>query len=331
MTEDKIIAFLERLGCRRIYARGDEVYSTCPFEEFHKHGTDRKPSFAAKIDLHENSPYFCHACHNKGFLEFLAYSRGMPEFCSPVTIDLDTNWLEIPKDNRKVFGKKEIPENEVFILPEKAINEFQGRVHNQLFERGVNKETARAWGLGYDDYNMRMIFVVRDCDKKLRGVSGRTIVDHPVKYAHYNWDTKKERLVPWIDYSRASDFIGFKKGKVLYGEHMVRDNILVVTEGHLDAVLVWQAGFSGVAIMGSYPTSQQVKKLVRLSAEKGGKLIAMFDADDHGERCTKRLVEFVNKRVPVLRANIPEGKKDPGDMTEAEIKKAVNNAFLILD
>ncbi len=317
MNKDHSVQLLEKLNCRKIKFIGDEIYSTCPFESNHKKGIDKRPSFYAKTSSDSISPYFCHACHESGTLEFLARSKGYSELCESILIGENDDWNRFKKPNRE--EEKSIPE---FLL-----DKFSGVVHNSVLNRDINLHTVKVWEIGYDAFNMRTTLPVRKRDGALVGLSGRSVVDHKIKYAHYSWDTRDNILRPWIDHSREDDFVRFEKGRYLFGEHLIKNKELVITEGHFDAIKVWSAGFSAVAIMGSYPTMDQMKKIISYSE----KVYAMFDNDDHGNDCRKRLQNTVGGFIPVFWAKIKEGKKDPGDMTKTEIEESISNAEIILD
>lgn len=69
MKAEHIEHFLKQLGCDKINARGEWVYSSCPFAPWkHRKARDEHPSFSVAVDLQSVSGARCHACGFKGSL-----------------------------------------------------------------------------------------------------------------------------------------------------------------------------------------------------------------------------------------------------------------------
>lgn len=324
---------LETLGCMRIRVIGHEITATCPFMENHYRG-DRRPSFSAKLD-EGRSPFFCHGCHEKGTLEGLAIGTGnedlVPDW-KPRKVKTK-KWLNLPSTNRSLFGhlfgKKPVFFNERYLAP------FLGRLSGRLIKRGITIETAREWELGVDEENKRAIFVLRDVEGRVAIVKGRdTSGRFKIKYIAYVLDKESSRLVPRIDYEREGDFKRPVKSLFLYGEYQAqkvldknikkRSSDLILVEGEIDTLKVWQFGWNVVGLLGSYPSKEQSEKIVSL-IPRDGRLIAMMDNDKAGRKCITELYEMLKNRIPVFDAMLAEGI-DPGAATEGEIEKAIVNA-----
>lgn len=154
---------------------------------------------------------------------------------------------------------------------------YSRKLHSYLAGRGVTKETASVWEAGWDEEHRRVTFPLRDPEYRLVGAVGRH-VDNEVRPRYHNY---------WQ----------FKKGTFLFGESLVRKEWpLIVVEGVLDAVLVWQhvqGEYSVVSTMGTDFSKEQVERIIRLSSS----VTIAFDNDDAGRHGTRDLVKALHRRV----------------------------------
>ena len=341
MDEGSARTLLEQLGCKRIKVLGHQIQATCPFEENHYRG-DRNPSFGARLDDAGKSPYFCHGCHQKGTLEWLAVDNGMENLVpdwKPKKIKSDRWMKKIPSTNRGglfdyLYKEDKQPAffNDIYLEP------FTGVLSGALVKRGVTVETAKEWELGVDKENGRAIFVLRDVEGRVALVKGRdTTGRSKVKYIAYVLDKESHKLVPRIDYKREQDFKRPTKSLFLYGEYQAKKVLdgelerrsldLVLVEGEVDVLKVWQWGWNVVGLIGSYPSDEQCEKIVKL-IPKGGRLIVIMDNDKAGKKCVKELYEKLKDRVPFFNVVLPEGT-DPAEMkSDIEMEKVISQAKL---
>ena len=115
----------------------------------------------------------------------------------------------------------------------------------------------------------------------------------------------------------------FHKGSVVFNFHRARqpahdDGSVVVVEGYLDAISIYQAGLkSVVASMGTALTEEQIQTLWRLSSEP----IVCFDADRAGVSAAHRSVDRILPMLQVGRtfrfAFIQSGK-DPDELIQSK-------------
>lgn len=111
----------------------------------------------------------------------------------------------------------------------------------------------------------------------------------------------------------------FHKGSIVFNFHRARqpahdDGSVVVVEGYMDAIAIYQAGLkSVVATMGTAFTEEQIATLWRLSTEP----IICFDADRAGITAAHRSIDRI---LPVLQVGrtfrfaFVESGKDPDDL-----------------
>lgn len=180
--------------------------------------------------------------------------------------------------------------------------------------RGIREEIVSIWEGGYDANLQRITLPVRCRVGHLRGATGRTVLQNsPVKYHNY-WD--------------------MRRGHWLFGEHLVKGGGMIVVEGPLDAVVVYQHlhdlnaldEYSVVALMGAKFTKRQSDMICRISSE----VIAFFDRDEAGRTATETLRSNLEGRALVssVRYGLTEAK-DPGGLTTKQFEDLLKGAVLI--
>jgi DNA primase len=335
MDADSIMTLLERLGCRRIRKRGDEVNCSCPFSENHKHG-DRNPSFGAQVNSDGTSPYNCFACGARGAMEGLAIKSGnndlVPDY-KPRKPARTSWYFKKKRDRFDIPANNERP----VLFKDERLMPFHGVLSEYLIQRGITVETARTWELGKDSRFKRAIFPTRDYQGRLAVITGRDVTDKSrMKYSHYVLDTKSDIMMPYIPKERdENEFVRPTKKFFLYGEHIYwprrfeaeyQKQDLVVVEGPMDVLSMYQKGYNAVAIQGSYPSDYQVNKLVELTP-RFGRLIVMADSDKAGENLTVGIIREIRNRVPVYDASLKTGY-DPDSADKDDIEFALQNAVI---
>lgn len=335
MNEHDIIRCLDKLGCRKVRPRGDEVWATCPNEGEHHRGSDNNPSFSVKVNPDGPSPCSCFACPLKDVFEHLVTLRGIEGFekgAGPRLYKPD-DFYALPRDNRGIFFQED---TSPFFPPERGLLPYKGRVHKTILSRGFTVETARAWELGVDDENRRAIFVVRDRKGRLRGISGRaTLNGQKPKYLHYSWDTRLLAFSARKYYARIEDFEKFAVSRVLYGEHMIcwdgvraGRRFIIVCEGPTDVLWLWQAGYNAVAVQGSAISDEQCQILLEMLPADGALMIGA-DEDAAGLKLAKDIQSRLAGRVPIYQ---PPWKKggDPASTAVSDVHEIVGAAKLVI-
>lgn len=180
-----------------------------------------------------------------------------------------------------------------------------------LLGKGVSQEMMIEAGLviagdniavPYDRFRDRLIIPIQDSRGRVVAFGGRALSDD---------------VVP--KYLNSAESAHFHKGSLVFNLHRARepafhDGSVVVVEGYLDAITVYQAGLrSVVATMGTSFTEDQIEALWRISPEP----IVCFDADRAGLSAANRAVDRI---LPLLRpgktfrfAFLVEGK-DPDEL-----------------
>ncbi len=152
------------------------------------------------------------------------------------------------------------------ILPESYLRRFQ--IPTRAWrDRGITPATVAAFDLGYDMMGDYLTIPIRDINGALLGVIKRYMGDDVPGNQRYKYP------------------LGFKRSQNLFGswlvEHDPDAHTVVLCEGSLDAVKLWQANHPALAVYGSSISESQVRLLRRLGVVR---VVLFFDDDPAGEK-----------------------------------------------
>ena len=162
----------------------------------------------------------------------------------------------------------------------------ENSLYNYLKEQGYANETIEDAGLvkkdeqgNYSDrYQNRIIFSIKDENNNVIAFGGR-VLDDNIKPKYIN---TPENII-------------YSKGRSLYGIDKAKDyaeNWIIVVEGYIDFVTMYQAGFKNVvALIGTAITDEQVELIRKYT----NKVILIFDGDVAGQCATQRAIEKLKK------------------------------------
>lgn len=161
----------------------------------------------------------------------------------------------------------------------------------------------RLWG-GYLRFRERVMFPVVDVRGEVTGFSGRILDPH-----------KKA-----AKYINSPETPVFTKGEQLYGAYTARTAArragrVVLVEGNVDVVMLWQAGIEGtVAPMGTALTDAQVRLVKRLAEH----VICVMDGDAAGQKAAFGSLEpFLAEGIQPRAVMLPDGD-DPDSFVRRE-------------
>ncbi len=173
-----------------------------------------------------------------------------------------------------------------------------------LRERGVKRETAKVWGLGWarrGRYAGRIIIPVV-CP------NGRSLTAR---------DTTGEQEPRYLNPK------GADHGRLLLGwEHVKTTEDAVLVEGPLDAIKCWQSGLRGYALMGKMLHMEQLRLLFRRTPDAA--ITVMLDPEE-AEAPYRIAQQLLCKFENVYVAQLPAGT-DPGDATKRQLRAAYDAA-----
>lgn len=348
MRGEDIETLLEALGCERIKTNSSGwVNSPCPFAPFtplHKNGRDSSPSFGIRINECGPSGYQCFTCNKSGTINDLLFrlrklmqddKRDVSDFqklfdfvgktehssSSPEALLSKLSQADyVPKTTLEVGGIRlsakaaramlgngySRPEA---ILPESELSVFDplsSEAADYLLSRGLTTDTLNRWEFRWHPKTRRIAIPIRDLQGRLVGISGRSLYgENKRKFLHSS---------------------GFQRDRYLFGESHIpsaQHKTAVVVEGFFDAIYLWQNGYAGLALMGTYPSRLQVEKLSRLFNE----VVILPDGDAAGVEAAERVSKYLLGKVPVRVGPVFRGK-DPDELSPLELYEAVKNAQL---
>ena len=171
-----------------------------------------------------------------------------------------------------------------------------------LVDRGYELQVLEDFEIGYSSVKDRVVIPVRDPQYKLVGLIGRAIHD---------WQD------PRYLYNK-----GFKRADVLFNiQNAKAYDSVIICEGSLDAVKIAQAGFKNVvATLGAKVSPNQI----RMIRKYFDSVVVFSDNDDAGAEMRRAIIDECRGKE-IYTVEISDGLKDPGDMTDIQIKQAITS------
>jgi len=146
------------------------------------------------------------------------------------------------------------------VYPEGWLNQYDAGPVHPYWLRRVGADAARRFRLGADPDGAAVTYPLRDPDGDVLGVVRRALEGDGPKYR----------------YPRGVDI-----GGLLFGYTPVARPAVVLTEGALDAIALWNVGVEAFAIYGSRLSAAQVRLIDRIDPEY---VYTCYDMDQAGWR-----------------------------------------------
>lgn len=330
----------------RLEKRGSEYWGCCPFHN------EKTPSFHVVPD---RKMYHCFGCKAGGSvinfymeMEKVSFYEAALALAkkSGVEIIFDGNveYVEKPENNQKDLYKElytRVAGSFSYLL----YNSEQGKIaKNYLEKRGISKEIAEMFGLGYspsDGLWLRKFLEKKSYSKEFLDNSGL------FSKKNQNYSFFKNRLMfPIWDrngkvvafsarllegdgpkYINSSDLITYKKGETLYAFHLAKKSIrekkeCILCEGNMDVIAYHSAGITNaVAPMGTALTEEQLK----LISSFADTLILSLDTDEAGQKATWKDILMARKNGISVKVVQLEGGKDPDEILQKFGKQTLTN------
>ena len=290
---------------------GEEMDCRCVFHE------DSNPSMRFNA---ESGLFYCHSCHARGNIGTLTRHLGLSA--------IDTSEYRL-KEIHDLLRKLEMPQDHTRYLPESTLARYRIPTRYWTSDRHLEPEIVERFGLGADPMGEYVTIPMRTVNGDLLGFIRRYLSkDADVRYKYPK---------------------GMKKSHHLFGAwHVARAKnakTVVLTEGSIDAMKVWQADWPGLAILGSEVSTEQIQILQTLDVRR---VILFFDNDRAGAECRSRALGYGTKRVRERGSWVEKktydrakdlrryfsvesatyermGPKDPGAMTSQEIDRCLTH------
>lgn len=293
------VAIATALGVQG-FVHGDEYRAKCPLHN------DNNPSFSMNA---VTGLWICHSGCGKGDIIRLVE---MVLDCGPQEAHdwvrsngTGTSVEQLSQTLARELGQ--LSQQESILAPPVAWFERYCQLSSNamplwFLNRGFSWKTITQWNIRYDPIDDAVILPVY-WEEKLVGTVTRNTRQYLPKYQN-------------------SD--GLPKSKILFGEITSASKEIIICEGVLDALWLWQLGYNAVSILGSSLSSSQVDILRRY---RFGEIILCLDNDEAGKHGT---VEAYNLLVtsgwllpqiriidfPGRNPEDPEYRKDAQDCNE---------------
>ena len=326
MNREGVLYVLKKLNIEATLPKANNVQVCCPlaaFRKAHTKGFDSRPSMGISISEKDESVVNCFTCRwgstLKGLVEELFRYERVDEKEADHLIAFISKKEEVDLEDllaavSEFDIREEIVQDKVY--PESTLGEYANKTHRYLLKRGMDIETIKVWEGGFDSESRRVTFPVRNNYRNLVGLIGRAV--------------SKEVKPTYMNYWK------FSKGRFLFGEDKFgRDNTMIIVEGPLDVIMVWQAlnneglldHFSVGGLFGADATVNQIRKMVQFSSE----VILFLDNDAVGRSGQKKIGRVLSKQTYVRGIDYEGEEKDPGEMVAngVRLEPLLNSAKLL--
>jgi DNA primase len=312
-------------GYVRLTRKGGNYFGLCPF---HNEST---PSFSVSPG---KQFFHCFGCGVSGNVYHFIMRRENIDFPSAIKLLAERVNYSLPVGSDSSDSRKKI----LYEIHASAARFFyenlKGEALDYLNERGLSESARKKFGLGYapnewsaltnsllkdfskgdllrsglvaeskknnnlyDRFRGRVMFPIINLAKKIVGFGGRTITGDEAKYLN----------------SPETEI--FDKGKNLYGLNFakpyVRNGNLIICEGYMDAISLWQAGFkNSAAVLGTALTKNCAGVLRNLNLKS---VTLLFDSDAAGKAAINRSIPILADAGLKIGVAILQGAKDPDE------------------
>ena len=213
-------------------------------------------------------------------------------------------------------------ERESYLPSEDEVSRETSRdLPGAFLARGFSGATCREWEIGWDPYRRRVSIPCRDRAGNLLGITRRLVWHDPHVCYRCGAETDGRRCgrcnAMLVKYLHTP---GSWRSRALFGVHKVEPGApIVVTEGPLDAIGLWQSGVrSPVALFGASPSKGQIDMLVGLARSGHAPIVCMGDGDDAGRRMNLEISEALSAMgIECEVVELPDGS-DPCDLSMAD-------------
>lgn len=307
--------------------QGKSYFGLCPFHN------EKSPSFSVSF---EKQIYYCFGCGAAG--NVITFVMQMEHYDFPETIkflaervNYDLPESNNPETQKKIAYKKKLLKINVEAAKFFYKNLIQSKeCLNYLSKRGIENRTIKKFGLGYADGNLiahlknlgydendlitcgltyknkfnqlkdkffcRIMFPIFDVHNKVIAFGGRVIND---------------ALKP--KYLNSPETVLFIKSAGLYNLNLAcksGQKELILTEGYMDTISLYQAGFKNVcAALG---TAFSIKQ-AGLIKNYFDSVILLFDNDEAGKKAITRAIDILDKMDLNIKILLLENAKDPDE------------------
>ena len=324
--------------------KGRRYWACCPFHQ------EKTPSFSIDAD---KQMYYCFGCKAAGNVFNFVMTAERLDFVGAVQYLAEKYNVPLPENDQdaQAYQRQHAKRERMYQIMTMTARYFRDKLNAPegaqarayLQRRGVSESMIRRFGLGYapdswnglkdmlgregvalqqaqelgllasskgrvyDAFRNRLMFPIFDERGRVVAFGGRVLDDSLPKYIN-----SPETPI-------------FNKRKTLYGIQLLKKQRelknVVITEGYMDVIAMWQAGLSGaLATMGTSMTQEQARILRRYVP----RVILLYDGDAAGQNASLRGMDIlVSQGLGVRVASLPDNL-DPDEMIRRRGVQAMN-------
>ena len=312
-----------------LQTKGGRKWACCPFHH------EKTPSFCVSD---QRQTYHCFGCGVGGDSISFIQEVEHTDFMGAVKIIADKYGVPIPDFSRSdKTAQLRKHKDKLFEMMRDTANYFHtnlksdaGRsARDYLAKRGISMQTATIFGLGYSLGRNQLVAYLSSKGYSKENMQEAGLIDTTQSGSVV--DTMAGRLiVPIINnlkqviafggrvlddskpkYKNTRETILFNKSREIFGQHSVKRlkletavNELVVVEGYMDVISLFQSGVkNAIASMGTSLTQDQAKLIKRYV----DKVVICYDGDSAGQNATMRGLDILyNHGLDVRVVSLPE-------------------------
>jgi len=292
-SDEQVKRSLVAAGIDIQYELDNDLMIFCPF-----HSNYRSP--AGEVSK-ETGLFWCFSCQESKTLEEVIMQITKRSYFEAIRL------IDSKKDDRNLLEKlsstletkKEFKQFDAELI-DKLHNALMNndRAKTYLSNRGITKESAINYKLGYSENQDMVIIPVHSPDSYYLGFVGRSI--------------EGKRFKNSTDLPKSKTLFNLWRNKRV-------DKVFVV-ESSFDAIMIEQAGGHAVATLGATISKEQRKLLKQYFNQ----VIALGDNDEAGQNMSNKLITDLGAGRCVV-AKLPDGFKDVSDMPLEDLKKFISS------
>lgn len=322
--------------------KGTSYFGLCPFHN------EKTPSFSVSS---ERQFYYCFGCGAAGNVYTFIMQMENDTFPEAVKRLADRVHITLPQPQYTQQAKEqELQRQRLFDLHKKAGRFFYEKLHEPVGEqaraylqkRQMNDNIQKKFGIGYapkgqqelyqylqkqgfsqqelqksgliierkeekgyfDRFRNRLMFPILDIQGRVIGFGGRILSQGEPKYLN-----SPETLL-------------FNKSKNLYGLNFAkntRKREIILVEGYMDMISLYQAGFRNVAASLGTAFNQEHAKVLKKYADS---VILLYDSDDAGTMAAQRAIPILTQNGFYVKVLQVPNEKDPDEFIKQSGAKA---------
>ncbi len=311
---------------------GRNFFGLCPF---HK---EKSPSFSVSAD---RQYFHCFGCHKGGDVFTFISEIERISFKEALEFLAERARIELPASENTEFNKKQYLKDRMYKINAETTIFYHERLYKPLAkiaqdyvkQRKLDNNTLKAFKIGYsgeynelykhlkvkgfkdeeilatglvnkndngefiDRFRKRLMFPIMDVSGRVIAFGGRKLENN-------------EKMAKYIN---SNENLVYSKKKHLFALNLAKQsdsNKIILVEGYMDAISLYQRGFNNVvASLGTALTEEQGRLLRKYSEQ----VILSYDSDGAGQEAIMRGLSILENQGCDARVLQMEGAKDPDE------------------